>query len=226
MAEMELTFKDLEERRKREEDDILAVSSDLSLRMRRAISWGMRAEDVDIGNDPDLAFICYWVAFNSAYAEEQENSETYERNAFRGYLQKVVNLDSDLTIFNEIQGRFHGPVNTLVKNKFVYEPFWKNHLGHGEEDWRARFDSERQVVSKVRWNDNDVSSILMILFDRLYVLRNQLFHGGATWGSSRNRRQVEDGARIMAFLCPLFIALMLDNPSVDWKTPRYPVVQE
>lgn len=28
--------------------------------------------------------------------------------------------------------------------------------------------------------------ILSILFDRLYVLRNQLVHGGATWNSDVN----------------------------------------
>jgi hypothetical protein len=67
--------------------------------------------------------------------------------------------------------------------------------------------------------------ILSTLFDRLYVLRNQLVHGGATWNSSVNRAQVGDGARIMAFLVPLFIDLMMDNPEFAWGAPYYPVVE-
>ena len=67
--------------------------------------------------------------------------------------------------------------------------------------------------------------ILTCLFDRLYVLRNQLVHGGATWNSSVNRQQVGDGARIMAFLVPLFIDIMMDHPQSDWGAPYYPVVE-
>ena len=39
-----------------------------------------------------------------------------------------------------------------------------------------------------------------------------------------NRRQVQDGARIMAFLSPLFVDLMMDNPDLEWGRPYYPVV--
>lgn len=63
--------------------------------------------------------------------------------------------------------------------------------------------------------------ILEELFDRLYVLRNQLLHGGSTWQGSVNRSQVQDGAAIMAFLVPHFINLMLDNPTTDWGIPPY-----
>ena len=63
-----------------------------------------------------------------------------------------------------------------------------------------------------------------MLFDRLYVLRNQLVHGGATWNSSVNREQVKDGANILSFLVPIFVDLMMDNPQTDWGAPYYPVV--
>ncbi|WP_425067816.1 hypothetical protein [Reyranella sp.] len=38
------------------------------------------------------------------------------------------------------------------------------------------------------------------ILDRLYVLRNQLLHGGATWNSSVNRSQVRDGAAVLSRL--------------------------
>ena len=50
-------------------------------------------------------------------------------------------------------------------------------------------------------------------------------HGGATWHGSVNRAQVGDGARIMAFLVPLFVSLMMANPDEDWGPPDYPVVR-
>ena len=58
----------------------------------------------------------------------------------------------------------------------------------------------------------------------LYVLRNQLVHGGSTWNSGVNRAQVRDGAEILAFLVPVFVDLMMDNSQEDWGRPFYPVV--
>ena len=58
----------------------------------------------------------------------------------------------------------------------------------------------------------------------LYMLRNQMMHGGTTWNSSVNRDQVKDGAAILGVLLPVMIDLMLDHPHEDWGTPCYPVV--
>ena len=63
------------------------------------------------------------------------------------------------------------------------------------------------------------------VFELLYVLRNQLVHGGATWNSSANRAQVKDGAAILSFLMPIFVDIMMDNSNEDWGTPHYPVIQ-
>ena len=58
----------------------------------------------------------------------------------------------------------------------------------------------------------DTGRLLTVVFDRLYVLRNQLVHGGATWNSSVNRSQVKDGAAVLGWMLPLFIDIMMDNP--------------
>src|SRR3546814_2427583 len=73
--------------------------------------------------------------------------------------------------------------------------------------------------------DHDTASILSILFDRLYVLRNQLVHGGSTWNSDVNRAQVRDGAALLGCLLPIFIDLMMDNAGHEWPMPNYPVVE-
>jgi hypothetical protein len=62
------------------------------------------------------------------------------------------------------------------------------------------------------------------LFDRLYVLRNQLVYGGAIWNSSVNRDQVRDGTKVLGWLLPVMVDIMMDNPDHDWGKPFYPVV--
>ena len=68
-------------------------------------------------------------------------------------------------------------------------------------------------------------ALLAVVFDRLYVLRNQIIHGGSTWNSSVNRRQVQDGVSVLSWLLPIFIDIMMDNPKQDWGKPFYPVVE-
>ena len=69
----------------------------------------------------------------------------------------------------------------------------------------------------------DMIDVLVKLFDRLYVLRNQLMHGCATRSGTLNRRQVEQGERVLRFLIPLFLDIMMDNPGEDWGELSYPV---
>ncbi len=51
--------------------------------------------------------------------------------------------------------------------------------------------------------------IISILLDRLYVLCNQLVHGGSTWKSKVNRDQVRDGYRILEDIIPAIIHVIM-----------------
>jgi len=63
-----------------------------------------------------------------------------------------------------------------------------------------------------------------LVLDRLYTVRNQLIHGGATYQSKVNRSQVKDASEILSFLVPLIIDIMITNINEDWGTINYPVI--
>ena len=67
---------------------------------------------------------------------------------------------------------------------------------------------------------------LGVVFNRLYTLRNQMMHGGATWNSSVNRHQLRDGTNLLGKLVPIIISLMLENPRTLWGDACYPVVKD
>ena len=196
----------------------------MGLRVHRAISWIGRAEDA---GDDDARFIFLWIGFNAAYADEEElqNAAPPERDAFNDFFRRVVALDAGRRIYDAIWNNFSGPIRVLLDNKFVFSPFWKHHNGlAGFEDWEERFRaSERRFLRALR--SRDTVLVLRLVFDRLYVLRNQLVHGGSTWNSRVNRDQMRDGAAILAFLMPVFVDVMMDNPREDWGRPFYPVVE-
>lgn len=195
----------------------------MGLRVHRAISWLGRAEAEKA--DADVRFILLWIGFNAAYASDVDASSASERGSFGAFFDTLVSLDSSHRIYDAVWARFSQEIRLLLANKYVFAPFWHKQNGvEGYEDWEKRLaTSQRLIASAIK--EFNTSRILSVVFDRLYVLRNQLLHGGATWNSSVNRSQVRDGSAVLSWLLPIFIDIMMENPSRDWGRPFYPVVE-
>ena len=198
-----------------------AHSESSRTRLHRAISWLARAEQEE--NDPDAQFVFLWIAFNAAFAREFGQDEP-ARAQLAGFFASLLAIDGDKHLSRILFNEFSGPLRTLIANKFVFEPFWR---ALREHDASGRWEEQFQASSKVATRavlEGKTEIVLSVVFDRLYVLRNQLVHGGATWNSRVNRNQVKDGARIMLSIIPAMIELMLDHPERDFGEILYPVV--
>lgn len=216
-----LSFNTLKEKQR---DLRSAFSEALTLRVHRSVSWLGRAEK-EVG-DVDVKFILLWVGFNAAYADEIQAEATGERGLFKAYFDTLVSLDESQRIYEAVWARFAHEIRLLVSNRYVFAPFWRHQNGvSGFADWRRRLlSSQRAAETAMKYKDT--AKLLSIVFDRLYVLRNQLLHGGATWNSATNRNQVRDGAAVLGWLLPIFIDIMMDSADYDWGRAFYPVVAD
>lgn len=194
----------------------------LSLRVHRALSWLNRAEQTD---DEDGRFIFLWIAFNAAYATEiDEAYRLSEQGAFKAFLEKLCGLDKDKRIDALVWKEFTGSIRVLLDNPYVFQSFWDCQSGKiSEDDWKERFTNGKRLAQLALGSGN-TPILLGVVFNRIYTLRNQLIHGGATWDSAVNRNQVRDCVRLMEKLVPLIIELMMDNPGTLWGDASYPVV--
>ncbi|AML51730.1 HEPN domain-containing protein [Falsihalocynthiibacter arcticus] len=216
-----ITHAELKEKQRKIRD---CFPETMGLRVHRAISWIGRSEIATV--DHDSRFIFLWISFNAAYAGESEfqSINIGERASFTDFFGKIVSLDTEQRIDKAIWQSFSGPIRLLMQNRYVFSPFWQHHNGiDGFDDWEHRFTTSAKNFAQALQAQDTVRT-LSFVFDRLYVLRNQLVHGGATWNSSVNRDQVRDGAAILAFLMPVFVEIMMDHPNEDWGQPFYPVV--
>lgn len=191
------------------------------VRLHRALSWLGRADAET--DDPDARFLFLWIALNAAYSREMGSGET-ERDRLREFLSRLVGLDTAGRLHGTLFGQFTGPIRTLIENKCVYQPFWTAQQSwDSSEAWREGFESGKKAALRALM-EKDTVRVLSIVFDRLYVLRNQLVHGGATWNSGVNRQQVKDGVAILGSLLPIVFDLMIAHPDADHGEILYPVV--
>lgn len=196
-------------------------SEPMATRIHRAISWLAKAEAEE---DDDAKLIFYWISFNAAYADSfSEGLETREQ--FKLFLQKLLKQDTQQHIHAMLFSEFNGAIRTLISNKYIYAPFWQAQRNQaGSDAWQKSHSNSIKVATSALLS-KDTVTMLSIIFDRLYVLRNQLVHGGATWQSKINRQQVADGSKMLGTIVPALIALMLDSASVDFGDIMYPVIQ-
>jgi hypothetical protein len=201
-----------------------AFHENLGLRVHRALSWLNRAEQQ--GDDLDARFIFLWIAFNAAYATEiDERYRLSEQATFRAFLQKLNDLDTQQRIADLIWNEFPRSIRVLLDNQFVFQDFWSFQNGSiTEDEWKQRFEAARKAALRAL-GERDTVTLLSIVLSRLYTLRNQLMHGGATWGSSVNRTQVRDCSSLLGKLVPLVIEIMMDHPETLWGDACYPVVK-
>lgn len=215
-----MQYNELKQRHRQERDQ---QHDNLSLRLHRALSWLHRAEQAE---DDDGRFIFLWIAFNAAYAcDIDERHRLSEQETFKSFLQKLADLDQDKRIDALIWQEFSGSIRALLDNPYVFQSFWEYQRGSiSEETWKTRFDSGKRAASKALSSHN-TPALLGVLFNRIYTMRNQLIHGGATWNGSVNRQQMRDCTSLMSKLVPLIIELMMDNPQTLWGDASYPVVK-
>ncbi len=195
-------------------------------RLRRAYSWLHRSEKAETD---DEKFIFLWIAFNAGYGVElaEDDDDANESRRFRDFLGEVLNRDREGVIGRLLWETFPGPIRVLLENRYVFGPFWKYARG-AIPNWRPQFESKNQRVLR-SMETGDAHSVLSEVFMRLYVLRNQIFHGGATFAEGLGRDQIRDGSNIMASLVPAILEIMdkdiTENPNSEvWGKVFYPRV--
>ncbi len=199
-------------------------SENLALRVHRALSWLNKSEQCN--EDQDSQFIFLWIAFNAAYAQDTEVLRHTESEAFSKFISKLIEMDDKGDFSNLIWSQFSSTIRVLLDNKYVYQPFWEYQNGKiTETEWKERFSKAKLAASHALSNKN-TDVIICIVLQRVYTLRNQIIHGGATWNSSANREQIRDGVAFLSELLPIIVDVMMNNPDTLWGDANYPLISE
>ena len=214
---MKQNYENLKSRQRQERDD---QPEGLKIRVHRALSWLNMAEQTA---DEDMRFIGLWIAFNAAYGIDSEQERNTTGEQYNQFISKIIELDKEQQIYPLIWQQFTNSIRLILDNKYIYQPFWNHQTGqlnfaHWEDSFRnAKIAAQKMLMNK------DSAGLLSVVFSRLYTLRNQIIHGGASWNSTLNRSQIKDANKILLELLPIIIKIMIDNPKEYWSQVSYPV---
>lgn len=198
------------------------------LKLHRAFSWLRQANEAP---NEDLKYICLWIAFNSAYGKDRLNenigTSLGDRQSFQRYLSVIGNLDKKNRIITAIRKKLISSVKELLENRFTFQPYWDYYNGKKEYgEWKRSFEKAKEIAYR-ELAEGGTATVLTIVFDRLYTLRNQILHGGATCKSQINREQLHDGNEVLETLIPIILEIMLSKPDTTiWGEPYYPHVHD
>lgn len=202
----------------------------------------------------DQSFMFLWISFNAAYGydpnvlepgetwqernEARKKEENKERKIINRFIRQIKAIDDSADAALTTLVKSHGLVfGGLLRNPFMYRDFWhwvRNSRRRKAKDfspskWKSSengiaFAEENKPLNRIKNKDK----FLFVVFDRLHTLRNQMIHGGATYGpGSLNLSSVESGQQVLALLVPTILKIMLDAPlETKWRAISYPRIRQ
>lgn len=196
-----------------------SMSEDNEDRIRRAKSWAEVAASDTAKGDDAIIFLFMWIAFNAAYGKpaNPDGGET-ERRKFKEFIGRIVEKDKKQTLRQCLMGKSK-LIGKLLENEYIYQPFWHDMRERTITYPKSKPDNDYVYKS---WKRGETAPILGELMWRLYTLRNQIMHGGTTYGEeSWGKRQLRDGAKFMATVMPRIIEIMETDIKTNSKTPYW-----
>ena len=187
------------------------IQDDNDTRLHRAEAWIERAK---AAGDATSRFIFYWIAFNALYSRRETGVEEgeSEKEMMETFLEDVCEKRKrEINVILDKNGKV---ISELLGVPQIYEGFWRKDFPQNRgirtlQEWLNAF-------AKHRLPEKGAKNRLRQIFLRLYVARNQVFHGSHS-GTPRSRgsTQVKKGAEVLSVFIPAFCGIM-KNVSRDW----------
>ncbi|MCB9852834.1 MAG: hypothetical protein H6819_07040 [Phycisphaerales bacterium] len=196
--------------------EVRDLHQDFAIRAWRGISWLERAEHI-AGDDLEGRFLALWIGLNALYGQlDQEGRPWGDREALTAFISRIYPLDSTRRLGAVIASSQKAALG-LIDNKHLFDAFWA-------DSKTAMAELGREVKQSIlRLTEKNQLPLWRTLMSRLYLMRNQLFHGASTKGSALNRKSLRNSVTILAGFLPACLEIMIAyGVTQDWGPVCYP----
>ncbi len=193
----------------------------LRIRMHRCFSWMKSAQQHQQAQDYDSVLLANWIAFNGLYGQwDAINREPKpDIKCWKDFIDQIIAIDDEGS-FNTLVENQRELILDILDNEYINKYFW-------EDPTEAKaFQSKKDHRSAATWyRDKKYDIILKRALGRVYVLRCQMMHGGATHGSKLNRDSIALCADLIQNLLPVIITIITRNgKDQNWGAICYPPI--
>ena len=221
---------------------------DNKTRFRRAGAWIKEANNP---LEPPARFVFSWIAFNAQYQDlsvrekwEREKKDSPEKkgspeiNMIYAFIEKISR--SDGKPLARVIAKVEPDLRKIFELQQIHHGFWKkpdNPNISTAADWHAFFRTEKEncleqlkdaLAVRPNMPARAAAPMLESVFGRLYVVRNQVFHGGHSGAknTSRGYTQIRHGAEVLFEMVKCFQRIMAkrmnESPNEDWGKVDFP----
>ena len=223
MSSTEFSFTDIQNQwQERVKNQTIGES--FRVRLHRSLSWAQQMETHQEEDRVDEAFLCSWIALNALFARWDDDLQQClpERQSMQRLIDQCLILDQDRILLKCLQD-LHWHIEQLLSNKYLDTRFWRE-LDQDKNEHQADDFSKRYEFFLRKGQGVLLSQTLL----KVYLMRNQLMHGAATYNSDMNRHTLLLCSHIVDQLLRRFLFLLTDGykPSIDLGGLPYPPVKE
>ena len=211
---------------------------DNNTRFRRAGAW---IKEANKPLDPPARFVFSWIAFNAQYQDlnmreewEKEKKGSLEINMICAFIDKISRSNGKLLA--RAIAKVESDLREIFQLQQIHHGFWKKPDDPNistAADWHAYFRAEEENCLKelnaalaVRPDmpARAAAPMLKLAFGRLYVVRNQVFHGGHSRSKdeSHGYTQIQHGAEVLFEMVKCFQGIMEERLDEDWGKVDFP----
>lgn len=165
----------------------------------------------------------YWIGFNAWYGRLNETGQgRYLRpgdDDARWFLRRICDLDSGTARIEAPVSAVRKDAASLLKSRYLTEACWRE----GYSPTVKRQLEEETTAAEQAVTTGDFHSYLAtLLWGRVRVLRNQIFHGCSTNRDSLNKDTLGPALRVLDELIPVFVEVMEARVDKENEWPRIP----
>ena len=190
-------------------------------RLRRARLWMLRAQAAikypaaKSLDDSAARFIFWWIAFEAAYSTKSNSGNDRMKN----FIRKIISINEKKT--NRMTKVWKSTIRKLVILPPTHNEFWEQGKNRTYNEWERKFKNENE-----KCETGTADEVLPIVFERLRVVRHQIFHGANSRHRSYGGVQVKYGAKLLGAFVPHFIETIQEsidkNPEKNWGKVPFP----
>ncbi|MSR18483.1 MAG: hypothetical protein EXS00_04820 [Phycisphaerales bacterium] len=190
---------------------------DVRIRIHRCLTW-LEAADMRGPAEIDTRLVEQWIALNALYGRwnPDRREPVPDRLSVETFIRLIRTHDAD-KVLGVMLREHKGLAMAIFGDRYLLRHFW-------ESDGGAQPSTARLVATAQEWFRADRQAIILDkVLDRIYFVRCQVMHGGATYGGRLNRNAVKRTSMMLGHIVPTCLQIMMDHGYTDdWGELCYP----